>query len=79
MPEIFEQRELKDARDNPDKRVDEKDFDWSVLWADQEEGGLMKFLPIVSLVLNFIILIVLFTKKWKSLCVCLSGTASSFG
>jgi hypothetical protein len=44
--------------------VDEKDFDFSVLWNDEEEtGGFTKFAPILGLLLNVVVLIMLFLKK----------------
>jgi len=41
----------------------ERDFDWSVVFADEDEGGLMQFVPIINSVLLLIILIILFFKK----------------
>ncbi len=40
------------------------DFDFSVLFREQEPTGLSSILPWVILVIQFIILIVLFFKKW---------------
>lgn len=39
------------------------DFDFSVLFADEEEGGIIKMLPILNSVLLFIILLLTFFKK----------------
>lgn len=39
-------------------------FDWSVLWAEPVEGGMLqKFLPYINTVLLIILLIILFLKK----------------
>jgi len=46
-----------------DKDKEKKEFDFSVLWKDQEEeGGLVKLAPIINMGLSFVILLMVFFK-----------------
>ena len=48
---------------NNNTEEDEHDFDFSVLWQDIEESGFEKFVPYISLVIAFVTLIIVMTKK----------------
>lgn len=39
--------------------INENDFDFSVLWSEEEEGGMIKFVPVFNSVLLIIAIIVL--------------------
>ena len=46
-----------------DNQQDEHDFDFSVLWQDIEESGFEKFVPYISLIIAFVTLVIVMTKK----------------
>lgn len=45
------------------EKPDLEQFDFSVLWNDQEEGGLGAIIPIVSLVLQFVTIALIYFLK----------------
>lgn len=55
----------KEQFDEAENELLENDIniDFSPLWEDEPEGGLLKFVPVISLVLTFIILVLVVLKK----------------
>lgn len=44
------------------KPREEQEFDFSVLWEDEEEESLLRFVPVANLVLTFILMIIILAK-----------------
>ncbi len=52
-----------DQDKQPKEFPEEDDFPYHVLWNDIEESGFEKFVPWISLIILFVVLIILMIKK----------------